>query len=95
MNKLKTMDLIGRNYLQLNFVFDRLTAYVMTDTPSLTYEVLGSQWGGVLSLWLGLSAMTVFELAELTYVIVLAGIHALKDKMSRTGQFDQIDVSKL
>jgi uncharacterized membrane protein len=65
------MDLITRNFLQLNILFDQAVPFLMTDKQSMTLDNLGAQLGGVLSLWLGITIMTAVEIVEFIYTIFL------------------------
>ena len=63
-------EMIAQNFLQLNVVFQNIYPEVLTDRPDTTIEILMSNVGGQLSLWLGITAMTTFELVELIYRLV-------------------------
>ena len=63
-------DMIARNFLQLNVVFQHIYPHILTDKPDMTHEILLSNVGGLLSLWLGVTAMTMFEFVELLYRII-------------------------
>ena len=58
--------------LQLNVVFQHIYPQIMRDKPHMTHEILMSNVGGLLSLWLGVTAMTLLEFVELLYRIVAA-----------------------
>jgi hypothetical protein len=64
------MDLVTRNFLQLNILFDKTVPFLMTDKQAMTLDNLGAQLGGVLSLWLGITIMTAVEIVEFIYILV-------------------------
>jgi Amiloride-sensitive sodium channel len=47
---------------------------ILDEVPSMPNEVLLSNIGGVLSLWLGITVMTLLEVTEALYFI-LAGLY--------------------
>jgi len=63
------MALISENFLQLNVVLKRNFPLVVEDKPAMTAAVLLSSIGGVLSLWLGLTAMFFVEIIDLIICI--------------------------
>ena len=65
-------EMIANNFLQLNFVFREVYPQVMVDKPTMSVAILLSNVGGLSSLWLGITAMTVCEFVELGYRIVTA-----------------------
>jgi len=60
---------IGKHFLQLKVFFQHIYPEILTDKPGMTPELLLSSVGGLLSLWLGVTAMTTFEFVELIYHI--------------------------
>jgi len=69
-NRLRRLDLIARNFLQVNIVLNTKTPIIINETVSMSVEVLWSNIGGQLSLWLGVTIMTAVELFEFVYVLV-------------------------
>lgn len=67
---MRELNLLSRNFVQLNIVLDRIAPYEMIDSPEMSGAQLLSSVGGVLSLWLGVTIMTAVELLELIYVVV-------------------------
>jgi len=63
------LSLIGENFLQLNVVLKRNFPLVVEDKPAMTTEILLSNVGGVLSLWLGLTVMFFVEIFDLIICI--------------------------
>jgi len=57
--------LIRENFLQLNVVLKRNFPLVVEDKPAMTTQILLSNIGGVLSLWLGLTVMFFVEIIDL------------------------------
>ena len=70
MNQLRQLDLIARNYLQVNVVLQSNVPIIVKETVSMPSEVLWSNIGGVLSLWLGVTIMTAVEFVDFMYVII-------------------------
>ena len=68
--KVRGLDLITRNFLQMNLVFEQPNAQIISDKPVMTIDNLLSSVGGALSLWLGVTLMFVFEVIELTFSII-------------------------
>jgi hypothetical protein len=64
------LNLIQKNFIQLNFVMKHQNPYVITDKPAMTADGLLSNVGGSLSLWLGMTVMFVFEIVEFIYSLV-------------------------
>jgi len=58
------------NYISLNIVLDEQTPLLMTDKPSHDAISLLAQWCGALGFWMGLSAMTLFELVDVIINVV-------------------------
>jgi len=61
--------MIASNFFQLKVVFQNMYPATLRDTAQVTSAGLMSQIGGLLSLWLGVTAMTIFEFVELFYRI--------------------------
>jgi len=61
--------LISENFLQLNVVLRRPFPSVVEDKPAMTADILLSNIGGALSLWLGLTAMFLVEVLDLLICI--------------------------
>ena len=71
LNQLANLNLIRTNFLKGNIDLKYTTPYVMTDKPQMTSETMLANIGGCLSLWLGITVMTLAELAELVYSVIL------------------------
>jgi len=63
-NTSQLSTLIGENFLQLNVVLKRNFPLVVEDKPAMTTQILMSNIGGVLSLWLGLTVMFFVEIID-------------------------------
>jgi len=63
------LTLISENFLQLNVVLKRNFPLVVEDKQAMTPQILLSNIGGVLSLWLGLTVMFLIEIIELIICI--------------------------
>jgi len=63
------LSLIGENFLQLNVMLRRNFPLVVEDKPAMTIQILLSNVGGVLSLWLGLTVIFFVEIIDLIICI--------------------------
>ena len=68
-DRLKNLHLIQDNFLQVNVVMDSRYVYLMTDKALMTWEAMLSSIGGCLSLWLGVTVMTLVEVAEFFFTL--------------------------
>jgi len=80
-NKLYSTGLIQDNFLQLNIQFENTQYNEQRDIPALPLEALGAQIGGVLSLWLGVTVMLLFEISEFVYHL----LHECHSSRNRRG----------
>jgi Amiloride-sensitive sodium channel len=79
------LDLIQKNFIQLNIRFDEPHPYVIADSPAMTLDDLLSSFGGTLSLWLGITVMFLVELVDLFISFVYAIFPAyLRKKRTET-----------
>lgn len=62
--ELKKLTGIRENFLQINVAFESRYSHQIADTETISSQSLLSSIGGALSLWLGLSFMTIAELVE-------------------------------
>jgi len=72
LQKLDSQRLIANNFLQLNIMFDGQAFDIREDVAAFPVESLRAQIGGVLSLWLGVTIMLLFELFEFFFTLVAA-----------------------
>jgi Amiloride-sensitive sodium channel len=93
--QLSALNLIEKNFVQLNIglLFDRINPYLMVDTPSMMVDNLSAQLGGVLSLWLGFTIMTVVDLIELFYTLLQQALNARKGMIKEPTQGMQANES--
>jgi hypothetical protein len=91
MEIMDNLDLISNNFLQVNVLFDEEWPTMMTDQPAMTSEILASNLGGVLSLWLGVTIMAVFEFLELIYRLVLNNYSERKKKQIPVANFSNTE----
>ena len=71
MRRFSTMDLITKNFMQVNLVFRYDNPYIVSDKPAMAPENMLSNIGGSLSLWLGMTVMFFFEILEFVYTTAL------------------------
>jgi len=64
LQQLYTQGLFQANFLQMNIQFNDNTYVVQKDVAAFPLDAFGAQVGGVLSLWLGVTIMFVFETFE-------------------------------
>jgi Amiloride-sensitive sodium channel len=67
LDRLDSLRLLERNFLRVKILFDRRGIETLNNTSAMTWEDLASNIGGSLSLWIGITVMTLFELIELAY----------------------------
>lgn len=60
-----TLDLVQSYLIKVNIFYDSLSYTVVTESPSITVVSLLSNIGGILSLFLGVSILSVVELMEI------------------------------
>jgi len=70
LEKLNNEGLIRDNFLQFTVRFDSQTYNEQKDVAAVPFDALGAQIGGVLSLWLGVTVILIFELCELLYNVI-------------------------
>ena len=63
-------EFLRNNYVSLTVAMADETPTMHTDVPTLTLVDLLAQWCGALGFWMGLSAMTVFELIQLSHAFI-------------------------
>lgn len=83
LEKLNSLHLIEQNFLRLKIIFEDRGVETFNSTPALTWEGLASNIGGSLSLWIGITVMTLFEFVELVIRLVqlcMARIEESKEK---------------
>ena len=67
--RLKVLHLIEDNFLLINVVMQSQFVYMLTDKAQMTWDGVLSSIGGCLSLWLGVTVMTLVEIAEFLFRI--------------------------
>ena len=82
--RLGSLDLIGRNFVQLNVLFERINPYQMVDKQSFTPDGLMAQIGGVFSLWLGMTIMNIVEVVE-CFVMFIQNARKVKQTKETNG----------
>ena len=82
LDELLNVNLIEKNFLKVNFIQKYMTPYTMTDQAQMTGETMLSNIGGSLSLWLGITVMTLAEIAEFAYSIFLFFYEKTKSRSS-------------
>jgi hypothetical protein len=84
LKKLESINLISKQFLQLNVYFAEFWPTLMTDQPAMTTGILLSNLGGVLSLWLGVTIMAGFEFLELLYSLIVTSYSKGKKREKRS-----------
>ena len=73
---LQEVDLIGQNFLQLNFYIDERSTTELRDIAATTIGTIVANLGGIMNLWAGITFYTLFELIELAF-------YSLRNAMTR------------
>ena len=68
--------LVSENFLQLNVVLKRNFPLVVEDKPAMTTQILLSNIGGAMSLWLGLTVMFFVDIIDLLICICRKPSHS-------------------
>jgi len=82
--RMNQMSLISDNFLQMNIQFSSPKFNVERDTAAFAADSLGAQIGGVLSLWLGVTVIFIFEVCEFVIVLIIASYERKKIKPPNT-----------
>lgn len=69
---LQKMDGLQNNFIQLNIFFQHYTPMVLKESSSITSDKMLSLIGGALSLWLGITVMTVIEFVQFIFDLMAA-----------------------
>ena len=80
LQQLEQLSLIQSNFLRLNVNFNLRGYSLSTDTAAMTWDSVMSNVGGTMSLWVGVTAMTIVEVLELFYNLCL--VRARSDKVA-------------
>ncbi len=72
-DKLRSTDLMARNFAQLNVFFDKSMVTELKDEESITVPTLLANVGGSLNLWIGITFCTLVELVDLVYRLICQG----------------------
>lgn len=88
LQQLLEAGLLSRNFLQLNVRFDPNGFNLQTDAPGFTKDAMGAQIGGVLSLWLGVTIMVLFEIFEFLYSLMATYCDKRKETETAVAQPD-------
>jgi len=73
LQELNREGLIRDNFLQLNIQFHSNTYRQEADVVAFSMDALGAQIGGVLSLWLSVTILLIFEICEFLIILLSAG----------------------
>ena len=69
-DELKQIDLIHRNYLQINIYMDNSELKRIEETEVFEPINLMANVGGMLNLWIGITFITIFEVAECLFLLL-------------------------
>ena len=69
-------EFLRRNFIRLTVTMTDLTITLVKDVPTQSLVGVLAQWCGALGFWMGLSAMTVFELIQLIFDVIGSCTHS-------------------
>ena len=72
MNLIDDAQLIENNFVRIDVLFDSYSSLELAEVPAMTVELLASNIGGTLSLWMGLTTIALIEIIELLYNLLVA-----------------------
>jgi hypothetical protein len=67
-------EMLKYSMLKLNVFYEEMSYQTITESPALTWDILLGNIGGMLSLFIGVSIMTVGEVFELVFELVRVGL---------------------
>ena len=68
--RLDDTKLIQKNFIRVSVLFDSLYSSIeLVTSPTMTVDLLTSSVGGIMSLWLGLTTIFIFEVIDLLYSV--------------------------
>ena len=70
MDRLEQMDQLERSFFQVNTLFKEKSIKEVMEKAVMTWDILLATIGGTLNLWIGITFMTLIEIAELTSKLV-------------------------
>ncbi|ESN94630.1 hypothetical protein HELRODRAFT_164499 [Helobdella robusta] len=82
LKELKNLNLIKENFVQIIVIFETDFTLNYKDEGSLSLTMLLSSLGGIMSLWLGLTVMTLFEIFE--FICLLVKLKVDKRNLAKT-----------
>jgi len=89
LQKLNLEGLLQRNFLQLPVQFNDNKYIIQNDIAAYSLDKFEAQVGGVLSLWLGVTIMLIFEVFE--FIINLIYMCCLVKRNQRSSATETVD----
>ena len=83
-NRVLTADLAKKSVLRVNVYYESLSYTISTESPKMDIAGLLANIGGTISLFLGVSVLSVFELVECLIEIyfIMRKTHTIKNSIS-------------
>ena len=70
-DKLSKLDLIKKNFLQVNIILHSNSMLQLTDTALIGWETMMSNVGGTISFWFGMTFLSLLEFVEFLFNLLL------------------------
>ena len=70
-DKLSNLNLIRKNFLQINVILHSNSMLQLTDTELIGWETMMSNVGGTISFWFGMTFLSLLEFVEFLYNLLL------------------------
>ena len=76
--ELFNLDLVKRNFLQVNINMKEFGYNVVSTTEKMPFVNLTGALGGILNLWIGITFVTFIEVCDLVYQLIMSKVTGYK-----------------
>ena len=90
LNTLYSEGLFQNNFLQLNIQFNNNKYTIQKDVAAFSLDAFGAHAGGVLSLWMGVTIMLVFEILEFILNLLCGCYQTIPNK--ETAALEEVEI---